>query len=81
MRNFSKKEPRNSITMFVDKIPKNWDESNKQHSVIIKFKLLLVDNVINYNDPDNKSKGYKIKDGKPDYSGQIPITPKGKKSA
>ena len=68
---FSKEELQDAINKFVDKILVNWDESNKQHLVTIKFKLPLVDDTIDYNDPNNKSKGYKVGEGKSDLLGKI----------
>ena len=68
---FSKEELQDAINKFVDKILVNWDGEKKQHIITIKFKLPLVDDRIDYNDPNNKSKGYKVGEGKSDLLGQI----------
>ena len=78
---FSKEELQDAINKFVDKILISWDEEKKEHSINIKFKLPLVDDKFDYNDPNNKSKGYKVTEGKSDILGKIPVTPRGKKSA
>jgi hypothetical protein len=37
------------------------------------FELLMVNDSIKYNDPDDKSKGYKVKTGKDKLEGNLPI--------
>ena len=41
--------------------------------ITIRFKLPLVNDRIDYKDPDNKSRGYKVREGKTDLNGTIPI--------
>ena len=47
-----------------------------EHILTIKFKLPLVNDSIKYNDPDDKSAGYKVKTGKDKLEGNLPV-PKG----
>ncbi len=46
----------------------------------IKFKLPLVDDDLNYKDPDDKGKGYRVKKGKEELKGNLPIKKGGRVS-
>ena len=48
-----------------------WDADKQEHITNIRFKLPLVDDKFDYNDPNNKSKGYKVTEGKSDILGKI----------
>ena len=70
---FSKEEIQDAINKFVEKILVSWDEKEQQHIVNIQFKLPLVNDKIDYKDPDDKTKGYSVQDGNTEFLGSIPI--------
>lgn len=70
---FSKEELMESINHFVEKVYVKFDSEKKEHIITIRFKLPLVNDRIDYKDPDNKSRGYKVREGKTDLNGTIPI--------
>jgi len=70
---FSKEEIQDAINKFVERILLSWDSEKKEHIVTIQFKLPLVNDKIDYHDPNNKSKGYKVVDGKNLLLDNIPI--------
>ncbi len=78
---FSKEELQDAINNFVDKILIRFNEEKNEHVVTICFKLPLVKDKLNYKDPDDKRKGYRIKKGKTNL--EVAVTPvkRGKFSA
>ena len=68
---FSKEEMQDALNKFVEKILVRFDVGKNEHIITIKFKLPVVDDGIKYNDPDDKSKGYKVKVGKDKLEGAI----------
>ena len=70
---FSKEELQDAINQFVDKITVRFDHEKTEHIVTIKFKLPLVDDNLDYKDPDDKSKGYKVGKGNEELQGNLPI--------
>ena len=74
--NFSKEEMQDALNKFVERILVRFDVGKNEHIITIKFKLPLVNDSIKYNDPDDKSAGYKVKTGKDKLEGNLPV-PKG----
>ncbi len=54
---FSKEELQDALNQFVDKINVSFDSDKNEHIISIKFKLPVVKDKFDYNDPNNKSKG------------------------
>ena len=77
---FSKEELQDAINQFVDKITVRFDHEKTEHIVIIKFKLPLVDDNLDYKDPDDKSKGYKVGKGNEELQGNLPFKKGGRVS-
>ena len=75
---FSKEELQDAINQFVDKINIGFDQEKNEHLITIKFKLPLVRDSLDYKDPDDKSKGYKVKKGKEELKGNLPIPKRGR---
>ena len=75
---FSKEELQDAINQFVDRINIGFDQEKNEHLITIKFKLPLVKGSLDYKDPDDKSKGYKVKEGKEELKGNLPIPKRGR---
>ena len=58
-----------------------FDKEKNEHIITIRFKLPLVDDKIDYNDPNNKKKGYKVIKGDTDLQGIVTPVKRGKFSA
>ena len=77
---FSKEELQDALNKFVDRILVRFDVEKNEHIITIKFKLPLVDDSIKYNDPDDKGKSYRVKDGRDELEGNLPIQKGGRPS-
>ncbi len=77
---FSKEELQDALNKFVDRILVRFDSDKNEHVITIKFKHPLVNDTFEYNDPDDKSKGYVVKDGKDELEGNLPIQKGGRPS-
>ena len=66
------------MNKFVDGILVRFDVEKNEHIITINFKLPLVDDSIKYNDPDDKGKDYRVKDGGEESKGNLPIQKRGR---
>ena len=74
--NFSEEELQDALNKFVERILVRFDEDKNSDIITIKLKLLLVNDAIKYDDPNDKGKGYKVKVGKDKLERNLPV-PKG----
>jgi hypothetical protein len=71
-------EQRDYLQGLIDKIDVWKDEENGGHKIIIHFNIGIVEDEILYNDPNQKNKGYEVKEGQKKVGGLIPKSPKGR---
>ena len=61
--NLSNQEKIELIRKYVKRIGVSFDKESKSHSLNIEFRLKLIDETLNYHNPNNKSDGYEVIDG------------------
>jgi DNA invertase Pin-like site-specific DNA recombinase len=71
-------EQRDYLQGLIDKIDVWEDDENGGHKIIIHFNIGIVEDEILYNDPNQKNKGYEVKEGQKKVGGLIPKSPKGR---